>query len=99
MLWAARASSSSIEHRRVTAVHAQQRRPPRSIDAWHHSNFHDLVDSLHRPDGFRGAGVAEADLVPRWTAIGVFVVEGLLMHPDLGPDRRAVVETSLAGRP
>ncbi len=81
--------------RLVTVVHARTATSP-LIDAWHH-DFHVLVDSL-LVDGFRRAGVAEADLVPM-AAIGVFVVEGLLMHPDVGPDRRAVVETLLAGRP
>ena len=80
--------------RLVTVVHARTATSP-VIEAWH-DDFHALVDSL-LVDGFRRAGVPEPKLVPM-AAIGVFVVEGLLMHPHVGPDRRAIVETLLAAR-
>ena len=80
--------------RLVTVVHARTATSP-VIDTWHDS-FHALVDSL-LVDGFRRAGVPESDLVPM-ARIGVFVVEGLLMHPDLGRDRRAIVEALVGTR-
>ena len=78
--------------RLVTVVHARTATSP-LIDTWHDS-FHTLVDSL-LIDGFRAAGIPEPNLLPM-ARIGVFVVEGLLMHPDLGQDRRAIIE-ALAG--
>lgn len=80
--------------RLVTVVHARTATSP-TIDAWH-KNFHTLVDSL-LVDGFRRAGVPESDLVPM-AAIGVFVVEGLLMHSHVAQDRRAIVEALVAAR-
>lgn len=74
--------------RLVTVVHARTATSP-VIDTWH-SAFHDLVDAM-LIDGFRRAGIPESRLIPT-AAIGVFVVEGLLMHPDVGQDRRAIVE-------
>lgn len=74
--------------RLVTVVHARTATSP-AIDAWH-NDFHALVDAM-LIDGFRRAGVPEPSLVPM-AAIGVFVVEGLLMHPHVGQDRRAIVE-------
>ena len=41
-------------------------------------------------EGFRGAGVPERDVVSM-TRIGVFVVEGLLMHPHVDQDRQAII--------
>ena len=74
--------------RLVTVVHARTATSP-TIDVWH-TDFHALMDTL-LIDGFRRAGVPEASLIPT-AAIGVFVVEGLLMHPHAGQDRRAIVE-------
>ncbi len=42
-------------------------------------------------EGFRGVGVAEADLAAM-NRIGTFVVEGLLMHPHTMINRRKIVE-------
>ncbi|MFL6107931.1 MAG: TetR/AcrR family transcriptional regulator [Marmoricola sp.] len=81
--------------RLVTVVHARTATSP-VIDAWH-NDFHSLVDAM-LIDGFRRAGVAESRLVPM-AAIGVFVVEGLLMHPHVGQDRRAIVEALTAAGP
>lgn len=80
--------------RLVTVVHARTATSP-TIDAWHNT-FHALVDSL-LVDGFRQEGIPERDLVPM-AAIGVFVVEGLLMHPHVAQDRRAIVEALVATR-
>jgi AcrR family transcriptional regulator len=74
--------------RLVTVVHARAA-TSESIDAWH-ANFHELVDSI-MIDGFRQAGVADGDL-RSMTHLSVFVVEGLLMHPHAGQDRRDIVE-------
>lgn len=80
--------------RLVTVVHARTATSP-AIDTWH-NNFHALVDSL-LIDGFRRSGIPESDLAPT-AAIGVFVVEGLLMHPHVSPDRRAIVEALVSPR-
>ncbi|MDP3893756.1 TetR/AcrR family transcriptional regulator [Nocardioides sp.] len=80
--------------RLVTVVHARTATSP-PIDTWH-NNFHALVDTL-LIDGFRRAGVPEPDLGPM-AAIGVFVVEGLLMHPHAEPDRRAIVQALMPPR-
>lgn len=92
MLWAV--DRLEQYQRLVTVVHARTATSP-TIDAWH-NNFHALVDSL-LVDGFRRAGVPEADLVPM-AAIGVFVVEGLLMHPRAALDRRVIVEALVTAR-
>ncbi|HWJ08845.1 MAG TPA: TetR/AcrR family transcriptional regulator [Nocardioides sp.] len=80
--------------RLVTVVHARTA-TSEAIDSWHHG-FHALMDEL-LVAGFRRAGVPEPDLAPM-AAIGVFVVEGLLMHPDAGHARRAVVRALVAPR-
>ena len=74
--------------RLVTVVHARTATSA-TIDAWH-SDFHALVDAW-LVDGFRRTGIPESRLIPM-SAIGVFVIEGLLMHPHVGQDRRAIVE-------
>ena len=80
-------------NRLVTVVHARASTSP-LIEAWH-TSFHELMDSI-MAEGFRGVGVAEADLAAM-NRIGTFVVEGLLMHPHTGPNRREIVE--LLARP
>jgi len=72
----------------VTVVHARTTASA-AIEAWH-DDFHALMDGF-LVDGFRRAGVPEADLVPA-TTMAAFVVEGLLMHPHPEEERRAVVE-------
>ena len=64
-------------HRLVSVVHARVRSSP-VIDDWH-NRFHALAD-LSLAEGFRRAGVAEADL-PAATRVAVFTIEGLLTHP------------------
>lgn len=73
--------------RLVTVVHSRAATSP-AVGIWH-DNFHALVDSM-MVEGFRGAGVPERDLVSM-TRIGVFVVEGLLMHPQTSEDRQAII--------
>lgn len=80
--------------RLVTVVHSRTATSP-TVDAWH-NNFHALVDSL-LVDGFRRTGVPEADL-PSLATIGVFVVEGLLMHPQVVDDRRSIIEALVTTR-
>ena len=86
MLWAV--EQLERYNRLVTIVHSRASTSP-LIEAWH-TNFHDLMDSI-LADGFRGVGVAEADL-NAMNRIGTFVVEGLLMHPHTRPNRRQIVE-------
>lgn len=74
--------------RLVAVVHTRAAVAP-AIDLWHR-NFHSLVDQM-LARGFRQAGVPEADL-DAMVKIGVFVVEGLLMHPHAAPEREAVLE-------
>jgi AcrR family transcriptional regulator len=77
------------QHRRlVTVVHARAATSA-SIATWH-DGFHTLMDTM-MTDGLRDAGIPDDDLVPL-TKVGVFVVEGLLMHPHPEPDRRAIIE-------
>ena len=64
-------------HRLVSVVHARVRSSP-VINDWH-NRFHALAD-FSLADGFRRAGVSEADL-PAATRVGVFTIEGLLTHP------------------
>src|SRR5690606_836795 len=80
--------------RLVTVVHARTATSAR-IEAWH-TDFHALLDTL-LIEGFRRAGVPDPSLVPM-AAIGVFVVEGLLTHPHVGQDRRAIVEALVASQ-
>jgi len=81
-------------HRLVTVVHARAAVSP-LIDAWH-TKFHTLMDSI-MADGLRGIGVPEADLTAT-TRIGVFVIEGLLMHPHTTSERQQIVEVLTSPR-
>jgi len=73
--------------RLVTVVHARTAVSP-VVDAWH-TGFHELTERM-LADGFRRAGVPE-DAVNASTRIGVFVIEGLLLHPDEAASRREVI--------
>ncbi|CAB4967519.1 unannotated protein [freshwater metagenome] len=79
--------------RLVAVVHARAATSP-AVGAWH-ERFHALADDL-LADGFRDAGAAEEDLAAM-TRVGVFVLEGLLTHPQPEQERRAVVELLTAG--
>lgn len=75
-------------HRLVTVVHARAATSP-VVNDWH-ENFHRLVDDI-LTDGFRKTGTPEESL-RAMTQVGVFVVEGLLLHPHSVPDRREIIE-------
>lgn len=88
-------------HGLVNTVHARATASP-AIDAWH-SAFHRLADALF-DDSLRAAGVTETDLTGM-SAIGTFVIEGLLTHKRDDADKRAIVDllvrslTAASGRP
>ncbi|MGX1808153.1 TetR/AcrR family transcriptional regulator [Nocardia sp. NPDC055321] len=75
-------------HGLVNTVHARAAGSP-AIDTWH-TAFHQLADVLFTDD-LRTAGVAEDDL-PAMSAIGTFVVEGLLTHRRDDAGKRAVID-------
>lgn len=81
------------QSRLVTTVHSLATTSPR-VEAWH-SAFHELTDAI-LADGLRQAGVAEAQ-VPALTRLGVFAVEGLLMHPLPVDEQRAVLSALVDG--
>lgn len=85
-------------HGLVNTVHARATTSP-TVDAWH-SGFHHLADALFA-DSLRAAGVAETDLAAM-SAIGTFVIEGLLTHQRDDANKRAVIDLlvrSLTGAP
>ncbi|MFE6861066.1 TetR/AcrR family transcriptional regulator [Nocardia sp. NPDC057668] len=75
-------------HGLVNTVHARAATSP-SIEAWH-TGFHQLADALFA-DSLRAAGASPADL-PAMSAIGTFVIEGLLTHRRDDADKRAVID-------
>lgn len=74
-------------HRLVNTVHTRAPASP-AVDAWH-AGFHQLADALFAGD-LRKAGAAETDLAAM-TAIGTFVIEGLLTHQRDDEGKRAVI--------
>ncbi|WP_280301526.1 TetR/AcrR family transcriptional regulator [Nocardia abscessus] len=88
-------------HGLVNTVHARAAASP-AIDTWH-TAFHQLADALFA-DNLRTAGVTETDLAAM-SAIGTFVIEGLLTHKRDDADKRAVIDllvrslTAASGRP
>ncbi|WP_280462135.1 TetR/AcrR family transcriptional regulator [Nocardia carnea] len=82
---------AELEHvsRLVTTVHARAKESE-TVRDWHEA-FHALTEGLFRVD-LIGIGVPENEL-DSMIAIGVFVVEGLLMHPVDDERKRAVMET------
>ena len=75
-------------HGLVNTVHTRAPASP-AVHAWH-TGFHELAATLV-VDDLRTAGAAEADL-PAMTAIGTFVIEGLLTHRHDDADKRAVID-------
>ncbi|TNY37575.1 TetR/AcrR family transcriptional regulator [Thermomonospora catenispora] len=75
-------------HGLVNTVHTRASVSP-AVHTWH-TGFHELADSLIA-DALRNAGAAEAD-IPAMTAIGTFVIEGLLTHRYDDADKRAVID-------
>lgn len=72
----------------VTAVHALAADSP-VIDAWH-VRFHELTNGI-LAYALVQSGVPEDRIVPM-TRMGVFAIEGLLMHPLPRDEQRAVLE-------
>ncbi|WNG82088.1 TetR/AcrR family transcriptional regulator [Mycobacterium sp. ITM-2016-00316] len=79
--------------RLVSTVHARAERSP-SVALWH-DNFHLLTASLFRYE-LEAAGAAP-DSLDAEVMIGVFTIEGLLMHP-LGEDQQRAICNVLASR-
>jgi AcrR family transcriptional regulator len=75
-------------HKLVTVVHSRTAVSPR-IDMWH-SGFHLLVEGM-LAHGLREAGFAESEIAAR-TTLGVFAVEGLLIHQLDEMGKRALIE-------
>jgi AcrR family transcriptional regulator len=78
----------------VTTVHVLSATSP-TVAAWH-SAFHELTDALLAEE-LRQSGVPAAQ-VPAMARLGVFTIEGLLMHPLPREEQRAVLELLSAGR-
>ena len=78
----------------VTAVHALSATSA-TVAAWH-SAFHELTDALLAEE-LRQSGV-DAAQIPAMARLGVFTIEGLLMHPLPREEQRAVLEL-LSARP
>jgi AcrR family transcriptional regulator len=72
----------------VTTVHVLSATSA-TVAAWH-SAFHELTDALLAEE-LRRSGVA-AEQVPAMARLGVFTIEGLLMHPLPREEQRAVLE-------
>lgn len=72
----------------VTAVHALSATSS-TVATWH-SAFHELTDAILSEE-IRQAGVPSAQ-VAAMARLGVFTIEGLLMHPLPGEEQRAVLE-------
>ncbi len=81
------------QRRLVTTVHALATTST-AVGAWHDA-FHELTDAM-LAEGLREVGVPEERL-PATTRLGVFAIEGLLMHPLPREEQRAVLEL-LTGR-
>ncbi|MBB0970041.1 TetR/AcrR family transcriptional regulator [Dietzia aerolata] len=79
--------------RLVSTVHARAERSP-SVALWH-DNFHLQTSSLFRFE-LEAAGAA-ADNLDAEVTIGVFTIEGLLMHP-LSEEQQRTVCDALAAR-
>jgi AcrR family transcriptional regulator len=78
----------------VTAVHALSATST-TVATWH-SAFHELTDALLAEE-LRQSGV-DAAQIPAMARLGVFTIEGLLMHPLPREEQRAVLEL-LSARP
>ncbi|MCP2280000.1 transcriptional regulator, TetR family [Nocardia amikacinitolerans] len=75
--------------RLVTTVHARAKESE-TVRDWH-EQFHALAEGLFRADlAMIGVPATELDAM---TSIGVFVVEGLLMHPVDDERKRAMMGT------
>ena len=75
--------------RLVTTVHARVEHSP-AIAEWHH-NFHLITASMVRFE-LENAGVSTAT-VEAEVMIGIFTIEGLLMHPMSEDEQRTICDT------
>ena len=78
--------------RLVSTVHARAERSP-AIAEWH-NNFHFFTASLLRSE-LVNAGISTAGLDAE-VMIGVFAIEGLLMHPLSKEQQRTICEALAA---
>ena len=81
------------QSRLVTTVHALADTSP-AVGAWH-TAFHELTDAV-LAEGLRESGVPEPT-VPAMTRLGVFAIEGLLLHPQPVEQQRAVLALLTGG--
>lgn len=79
----------------VTTVHALAP-TSKTVGPWH-ERFHDLTNAM-LAEGLRELGVAEERVEPL-TRLGVFAIEGLLMHPLPREEQRAVLEQLVGEAP
>jgi AcrR family transcriptional regulator len=82
------------QSRLVTSVHVLST-TSEAVARWH-GEFHELTDAL-LADGIRQSGAPESQVEAR-ARLGVFAVEGLLMHALPRDEQRAVLEVLVAGR-
>jgi AcrR family transcriptional regulator len=82
------------QSRLVTSVHVLSD-TSEAVARWH-DGFHELTDAL-LAEGIRRSGVPESR-VPATTRLGVFAIEGLLMHALPDDEQRAVLELLTEGR-
>ncbi|NRQ49222.1 TetR/AcrR family transcriptional regulator [Aeromicrobium stalagmiti] len=77
----------------VTTVHALAATSP-IVESWH-DGFHAVTNEI-LAEGLRHSGVPEEQVLPM-TRLGVFAIEGLLMHPLPEPEQRAVLSLVMNG--
>lgn len=79
----------------VTTVHALAVTSP-VVGSWH-DGFHAVTNEI-LAEGLRQSGVPEEQVLAT-TRLGVFAIEGLLMHPLPAADQRAVLRLVMSGSP
>lgn len=77
----------------VTTVHALAVTSP-VVESWH-DDFHAVTNEF-LAEGLRQSGVPE-DQIPPLTRLGVFAIEGLLMHPLPEAEQHAVLRLVMDG--
>lgn len=77
----------------VTTVHALAATSP-IVETWH-DGFHAVTNEI-LAEGLRQSGVPEDRIIPK-TRLGVFAIEGLLLHPLPEPEQRAVLSLVMTG--
>ncbi|WP_433136846.1 TetR/AcrR family transcriptional regulator [Actinomadura nitritigenes] len=82
-------------HGLVNTVHTRASAST-AVDAWH-AGFHRLAETWFADD-LREAGATETDLAAV-TAIGTFVIEGMLTHPRDQAAKRAIIDLLVRSLP